>query len=83
MDLLMLQSNLYRLESDGTLVMNPLRPYATLPAIKLGHFFQKVRAARPVCKWGGARKGEMDVPFGRRGKLMGEGERPGWGCGPW
>jgi hypothetical protein len=48
-DLLMLQSNLYRLQETGTLVVNPLRPYTSLPAIKLGQFFQKacprVRAA--------------------------------------
>lgn len=43
-DLFMLQSNLYTLQQDGSLAMNPLRPYTTLPAIKLGAFFQKVTA---------------------------------------
>eukprot|EP00999_Lentomonas_sp_LEN2_P001931 NODE_307_length_1675_cov_72.510982_g275_i0.p1 GENE.NODE_307_length_1675_cov_72.510982_g275_i0~~NODE_307_length_1675_cov_72.510982_g275_i0.p1 ORF type:complete len:497 (+),score=103.48 NODE_307_length_1675_cov_72.510982_g275_i0:65-1555(+) len=40
-DLLLVQSDLYRL-SHGTLVMNPLRSFKTVPIVKLGDDFKKV-----------------------------------------
>eukprot|EP01100_Stratorugosa_tubuloviscum_P000364 TRINITY_DN107_c0_g1_i1.p1 TRINITY_DN107_c0_g1~~TRINITY_DN107_c0_g1_i1.p1 ORF type:complete len:440 (-),score=209.38 TRINITY_DN107_c0_g1_i1:118-1437(-) len=41
-DLLLVQSNLYSIHSDATLVMNPLRPVSSVPLIKLGDRFKKV-----------------------------------------
>jgi len=41
-DLLMLQSNLYTLGTDGSLTMSPARPYTTSPIITLGPCMQKV-----------------------------------------
>jgi len=40
-DLLIVQSNLYSLQ-HGTLIMNPARPFAAVPLVKLGPEFTKV-----------------------------------------
>jgi len=40
-DLFILQSDLYSIQ-DGTLVMNPLRPYPSVPIVKLGQQFKNV-----------------------------------------
>jgi len=40
-DLFILQSDLYSIH-DGTLIMNPLRPYPSVPIVKLGQNFKNV-----------------------------------------
>jgi UTP--glucose-1-phosphate uridylyltransferase len=41
-DLFIVQSNLYRLDTGGRLVLNPLRPFPSLPLIKFGTHFKLI-----------------------------------------